>query len=241
MIKILSVDTCLNSCSVAVSCGESLVSEIFLNTGLTHSETLMTTIKSTLFSANLKPEDIDVFGVTNGPGSFTGIRIGMATVKGMAIAFDKPCIAVSSLFALALKVSFTDAIVCSCIDARNNQIYNAIFESNSGKIKRVTKNRAIYIDDFIKEIRGIDRKIIFVGDAAKMCYNTARDNLKAANLLLPPEDFHYIRASNVAEEVLSRYKEGSCVQKSQSILPEYIKVSQAQRQLEEKRKEDIKF
>lgn len=230
MTKILSVDTCLSACSVAIHEEEKLLGENFLDAGLTHSQTLMPMIQSLLDSLGMKFKEIDVFGVTNGPGSFTGMRIGMATVKGMALAFDKPCVTVSTLYALAMGAINLEGIVCPCIDARNKQIYNAVFRICKSKIERITKNRAINIEDFINELKEYKENIIFVGDGAKICYNVAKTISNKSDITLMPEEFNRIRAGRFGEEVYRQYKSGiqySC----EEISLEYIKLSQAEREL----------
>lgn len=230
MIKILSVDTCSKACSASVHYDDVLIGETFLNTGLTHSQTLMPAVDSLLKFAGIKVKDIDLFGVTKGPGSFTGLRIGMASVKGMALPFNKPCAVVSSLYAMAMNAVFLDGIVCCCMDARNKQIYGAVFRVCGQKIERLSEDRAILIDDFVKEISVYDGKIIFVGDAAEMCYNTMNIFFKNKHLVLLPGQFGLIRASKVGEEALKIYNAGGA-QACEEIVPEYLKLSQAEREL----------
>lgn len=237
MIKILSVDTCSKACSASIHYDDKLIAETFLNAGLTHSQTLMPAVDYLLKLVGIKVKDIDLFGVTKGPGSFTGLRIGMATVKGMAFPFDKPCAVVSSLYAMALNVSFFNGIVCPCMDARNKQIYNAIFSVHGGKVKRFTKDRAILIDDFAQEIKGYNEKIIFIGDASEVCYNTTKNFYKDKDLVLMSEEFSHIRASRVGEEALRIYNSGEA-QKCEEIVPKYLKLSQAERELKERAKKE---
>lgn len=235
MIKILSVDTCLKSCSVAIHQDEKLIGEFFLNNGLTHSQTLIPMVEGLLKQMGLGVKDVNLFSVVNGPGSFTGVRIGMAAVKGMAFPFETPCVTISSLRALALGAKEFEGIICPCIDARNNQIYNAIFKACGGKIERITKNRAIEIDDFINEIQSYEDRIIFVGDAAEMCYNISKKYISNKKMLFLPEEFNTIRAGRVGEEAFKIYSSG-CKYSFEEIKPQYLKLSQAERQLDEKKK-----
>ncbi len=233
MTKILSIDTCLNSCSVAIHEEGKLIGESFLDVGLTHSETLVPMVQFLLNSAGMTVNDIDVLGVTSGPGSFTGLRIGMATVKGLAFASDIPCVTISSLHALALGAACLDGIVCPCIDARNNQIYNAVFKAHGGKIERIVKNRAINIDDFVDKVGEYEDKIIFIGDGAQMCYNNAIKIFNKDNMLYFSEEFSRIRAGKIGGEIFKRYKSG-IKYSYEEIVPEYIKLSQAERMLKSK-------
>lgn len=233
MIKILSIDTCLSSCSVAIHEDEKLIGESFLDVGLTHSETLMPMVQFLLSSAGMTVNDIDVLGVTSGPGSFTGLRIGMAAVKGLAFATDIPCVTISSLYALALGASYFEGTVCPCIDARNNQIYNAVFKVHKGKIERIVKNRAIDINDFVDKVGEYADNIIFIGDGAQMCYNIARKIFNKDNMFYLSGEFSRIRAGKLGGEIFKRYKSGiKC--SYEEIVPEYIKLSQAERMLKAK-------
>ena len=132
-MKILSVDSSAKTASVAVTDGTTLLSECFVNAGLTHSRTLMPMVDNALSQADLKIENIDAICVNAGPGSFTGIRIGVAAVKGLALATDKPCSGVSTLESIAYNFIDEDAIICAAMDARCNQVYAALFNVENGK------------------------------------------------------------------------------------------------------------
>ena len=145
-MKILSIDCSAKSVSAAIAEDGKLIAEGFLNIKLTHSETLMPIIEQVLLNSRLSLKDIDGFAVTAGPGSFTGIRIGISALKGLAFAEQKPIYAFSTLEAMALAFSggaYADGIVCGLMDARRNQFYNALFEIKSGKITRLTEDRTI--------------------------------------------------------------------------------------------------
>lgn len=232
MTNILTIDTCLGSCSVAIHKDDNLCAETFLDVGLNHSCVLAPVVDNLLKCVGIESEDIDVFGVTNGPGSFTGIRIGVAMAKGMAFAYDTCCVAVSSLFALALNKKDFKGLICSCIDARNNQIYNAIFSGGENELKIVKNDRSILIDELVNELKEESREIVFVGDAGKICYNAMKDVKTRGNLIFDEKD-KYVKASNVGLEVFRRYRNGLRYSHDE-ILAKYIKVSQAERELEKR-------
>lgn len=229
-MKILTIDTCSCSCSVSLHDDKKLIGEIYLNNGFTHSQTLAPIVEDILKYGDIKVKDIDLFGVTNGPGSFTGLRIGLSTVKGMTIVNDAPCIGVSSLYAIALNARFIDGYICVCMDARNNQVYNAIFNCHGGKIERIADDRAIDINELMDEIKRYEKKIIFVGDGAEICYNTLGEHLNDEKLLLLPKEYSYPRACRIGEEVFNIYNLGQ-ISYGEDLLPRYLKLAQAEREL----------
>ena len=143
-----------------------ILSEKFINNGLTHSQTLMPMVEETLKDSGVSVKDIDLFAITNGPGSFTGVRIGIASVKGMADALAKPCFAGSTLEAIAEPLKNKDCVACAVMDARCNQVYTAIFENGN----RLCEDKAVLIDELGEELKQYNRKVVFIGDGAKICY-----------------------------------------------------------------------
>lgn len=238
-MKILAVDSSGSTASVAVCEDDKIISEFFMNAGLTHSETLAPMIDALLKNAKIMPQDIDLYAVTCGPGSFTGLRIGLATVKAMAFVNNKPCVGVSSLAALA-ENCFGDCntgdIICPCIDAKCGGIYNALFkcaeDSKGKKIIRLCEDRAIFVENLISELRSLELGINFVGDGALMCYNTMRENFGLPNLQLSSYQNNCINASKVAAVGKKLYDEGLCVSHL-DLNPNYIKIPQAERMLRE--------
>lgn len=233
MTKILSIDTCSSSVSVSIHSDGKLIGEYFLNSGLTHSQTLMIIIENLFKTSGIKISEIDLFGVTNGPGSFTGIRIGLSTVKGMAVSLGKQCIGISSLYALALNAKYYDCIICSCIDSRCGQVYNAVFETHNNKIIRLTEDRSISIDDLMIDLKRYNKKIVFVGDGSEVCYNISREIFGHTKVELLPENIKFIRAAYIGEETMSMYNKGQTIN-PEDLVPNYLKVSQAERNLNQK-------
>ena len=168
-MKILAVDSSSITASVALVEGEKVISEFFMNAGLTHSQTLAPMIDSVLKNANVDPSEIDLYAVTDGPGSFTGLRIAASTVKAMALAMNKPCVGVSSLEALAYNFCDFEGLVCPCMDARRNQVYTALFRAKDKKIVRIIEDSADTIENLVRKLNEYDEKIEFVGDGSESC------------------------------------------------------------------------
>lgn len=223
---ILGIDSSATAASAAVVKDNKLVSEVFSDTGLTHSQTLMPMIDNCMKSAGINIDDIDLIAVTNGPGSFTGVRIGIASVKGLAFTNNIPCAEVSTLESLAYNVPFFNGIICSVMDARCNQVYSAFFEvENDSKIIRLSKDTAISIDDLGDKLKKMNRPVLFVGDGADICYEKLKSVLLSVVRKAPPT-LKKQRASSTA------YCAASSQQKSSKQLAvNYIRLPQAQREL----------
>lgn len=229
-MKILAVDSSSVTASVAILEDNKIISEFFINAGLTHSQTLAPMIESALINSATEISDIDLFSATIGPGSFTGLRIGLATIKGMALALNKPCVGVSSLLAAAYNLKDYNGIICACMDARREQVYNAIFKANNRKIERITEDRAISIQELEDELSKYSDNIKLVGDGAEMCYNTMLDNEKVRNIELASENQRYIRGSMVGIASFDAYNKGK-ISNAVDISLNYLRLSQAERML----------
>ena len=223
---ILSIDSSAVTASAALTDGDKVIKSEFINAGLTHSETLLPMIKSVM--AGYSTSDLDAIAVTAGPGSFTGVRIGVATVKGIAFENDTPCISVSTLEAIAYNFTDTDCIVCAVMDARRMQFYNALFEVKNGKVNRICDDRAISIDDLRKELSAYENAVI-AGDGAELCYNS----IGLDNVILADENRRYQNGIGVSRA--AEYKEKIT---AAELMPVYLRLSQAEREL--KLKKEIK-
>ena len=228
-MKILAIDSSAVSCSAAVSEDEHIVSSAFIHNGLTHSQTLMPMVQQVLAQAKLGVSDIDLFAVTNGPGSFTGVRIGVAALKGLAFAENKPCIGISTLEAIAANADIPDAIVVSCMDARRAQIYTATFESIT--LKRLREDEAVAVSSIADRVRSYERPVYLSGDGAALSYEILKDTCD--NVFLLPEDKRYQNAEKVCK-LAYNYRHQSI--DSALLVPTYLRASQAERELK-KRKE----
>lgn len=238
-MKILAVDSSGSTASVAICEDERIIAEFFIDAGLTHSETLAPMIDASLKSSKIKPEEIDLYSATCGPGSFTGLRIGLATVKAMAFANSKPCVGVSSLAALAencLESCENEDIICVCVDARCGGMYNALFKCTNDfenkKTIRLCEDRSIFVEDLMAELRSLEYNINFVGDGAPMCYNAMREICKSDGLRLTIARENSIRASKVAFLGKKLYDCGQYFS-AVDLIPNYIKIPQAERMLKE--------
>ena len=220
---ILSVDSSAVTASVALTDGENVINNEFVNAGLTHSETLLPMIKRVL--GDTKVSDLDAIAVTAGPGSFTGVRIGVATVKGLAFEKNIPCISVSTLEAIAYNFADENIIVCAVMDARRMQFYNALFEIKNGKAIRLCDDRAIPITDLREDLKKYDR-VVIAGDGAKLCF----DNINLDNCALAPNDKMYQNGIGVSRAAKDKKKISAS-----SLMPVYLRLSQAERELKLKK------
>ena len=222
---ILSVDSSAVTASVALTDGKKVIKSEFINAGLTHSETLLPMIKRVM--GNYKISELDGIAITAGPGSFTGVRIGVATVKGLAFNDDIPCYSVSTLEAIAYNFVDKNAVVCAVMDARRMQFYNALFRVQNGKVERLCDDRAISIDDLKNDLKKYE-KVIIAGDGARLCY----DNLGIDNIILAPEDKRYQCGQGVALAAENKEKISAA-----ALMPVYLRLSQAERELKLKKKD----
>lgn len=225
-MKILALETSAKAVSAAVVENGKILCSGYQDTGLTHSRTLMPIVEHILKNADLTMADMDAIAVAAGPGSFTGIRIGVSAAKGLAFAVAKPAIGVSTLAAMARNVAFADGLVICAMDARRSQIYNAVFEAKDGHLTRLTEDRAIALADLAEEMKADPRPKTIVGDGARLCF----DFLQNANVpcrLAPP---HLVmqNAMSVALEAESLAAEGALTD-AQELQPVYLRPAQAER------------
>lgn len=168
-MTVLAIDSSSKTASCAIVRDAELIAQSFFNTGLTHSETLLPMIGCVLRNSRTRPRDIDLVAVSNGPGSFTGLRIGVATAMGFAEASGIECAGVSSLEAAARGAAHMGGLICAVMDARREQVYNALFHAENGKLTRLCEDRALALSELGAEISG--KNAIVVGDGAGLCYN----------------------------------------------------------------------
>ena len=227
---ILSVDSSAAPASVCLYQDGKILADFYLNSGFTHSQTLMAMVESALKISCRTVADIDAFAVNNGPGSFTGVRIGVSAIKGMAYAADKPCIAVSTLLSMAYNCLASDGIICACMDARRNQVYNALFRVSSGTVTRLCEDRAISVADLLEELGSYDERIMLAGDGAQLVFDSSDND----NISLLPENIRYQRASSTAIAAFDKYNRGEALSPA-ALMPSYLRLSQAERERLEKK------
>lgn len=233
-MKILAVDSSAKTASVAVVDGNTLVSECFVNAGLTHSRTLMPMVDNALAQADMKIGDIDAFCVNAGPGSFTGIRIGVAAVKGLALCEDKPCAGISTLEAAAYNFADENCVVCVSMDARCNQVYTALFRCENSEVIRLCEDKAVSIDCLCDELLQFDEKIYLAGDGAEICFASFKG--KIPNALLAAENRRYQRAYGTA---LAAANNEELFKNSAELAPVYLRLPQAERELKIRKGEKV--
>lgn len=237
-MKILALETSAKAVSAAVVENGKLLCSGYQDTGLTHSRTLMPIVEHLLKNTDMAIADMDAIAIARGPGSFTGIRIGVAAAKGLALAADKPVVGVSTLEAMAWNVAHVDGMVICAMDARRSQIYNALFDAHEGCLTRRAEDRAIGLEELAAELAGVDGPKIVVGDGARLCADfLARQGI--ACRLAPP---HLLmqNAASVGFAAENMAQSGG-FQTAQELQPVYLRLSQAERErIEREKKEQMK-
>ena len=228
-MKILSLDTTAEVCSAAICDGERLIAEMTVNTGNTHSQTLLPVVEQIMKISETAIDDIDCFACSTGPGSFTGVRIGVATVKGIAYGRKKPCVSVSTLEALAYNIIGFDGILCPVMNARRNQVYNALFECSDGRMTRLCEDRALSIDELDEELSSIGKPVYLVGDG----YDITLKGFKKTVVSPVPERMRYQSGYSVAKCALKKLDAGEILTDSE-LVPIYLRPSQAERERNER-------
>ena len=232
-MKILAFETSAKAASAALTENGKLLAESYQNTGMTHSQTLMVMAQDLLKQCGLTARDVDAVAVANGPGSFTGVRIGVAAAKGFAWGREIPCVGVSTLEAMALTLGAWQGYVCPVMDARRSQVYNALFHVSGGKLERIRPDRAIALADLGEELKNLEEPIFLVGDGSNLCYNTLLETV--TGLVLPPEHRMHQRASGVALAAEALLAAGGTFSGAE-LVPNYLRLSQAERERLEKMK-----
>lgn len=224
-MKILAIDTSALTATVAILSEDTLIGEISTTTKLTHSQTLMPMIDELLRKVSLDITDIDLFACSEGPGSFTGLRIGIGTIKGLAYGLGKPVVAVSTLEALAHNISVTDLLICPIMDARRGQVYNGLYRYNKGMLECITEPRALSVEDLCEEIT---EKAIFLGDGVKV-HRGKISGLLGGNALFAPPHNQLQKAGSVAFAALDKKPCDAA-----ELTAVYLRKPQAEREREER-------
>lgn len=231
---VLGLDTTAVTATVAV--GEEINGKIKNHSlysqknGLTHSQNLLPLIDRALNAFDIGVKDLGLIAVSAGPGSFTGVRIGVATVKGLALPFDTPVCGVSTLEALSKNITFPDGIVCPVMDARRSQFYNALFENG----KRLTDDRCVSFEEIYSDIKNTKKLVILCGDGAELFYSLCENR---EDIYLSPSACRDQNGLSVAEAGLEMFYKGEHTTHS-LLRPVYLRPSQAERMLQE-RQENI--
>lgn len=226
-MRILAFETSAKAASVALLDDTKLLGESYQNTGLTHSQTLLRMAEDLMENCGCGPEQIEAVAVAAGPGSFTGVRIGVAAAKGFAWGRELPCWGVSTLEAMARNLGVHSGYVLPVMDARRDQVYTALFRAMGSDLCRVTEDRAISVQELEAEIKNLQEPIFLVGDGSILCYNMLKEVV--SGLICPPEHRMHQRAAGVglaAAAMIARGENGN----ARDLMPNYLRLSQAERE-----------
>ena len=224
---ILAFETSAKAGSVALMDDGKLLGESYQNTGLTHSQTLLSMAQSLVESCGYTPQQVEAVAVAAGPGSFTGVRIGVAAAKGFAWGGDLPCYGVSTLEAMALNLGIWQGYVVCAMDARRSQVYNAIFRAEQGILSRVCEDRAISLEELAEEVKALNGPCFLVGDGSVLCQKAI------PTMILPPEHRMHQRAAGVGLAAWNAIQAG-LPGDGATLEPNYLRLSQAERERLEK-------
>lgn len=241
-MKILSIDTSGANCSVAIIDDQKILANFSINNGTTHSQNLVPMVEQAQKFANVELSDIDGFACSIGPGSFTGLRIGIATVKGFAMAMNKPVLSVPTLLGLAYNVSNFDGIICSIIDAKNDNVYSGIYrdialygDTSTHRLELIDEYVSDNIEVLINKLKDYEGDIIFVGDGVDTYKDILLENLQndSTNIIFAPSHLNNQSALSVARAALDMASRNEFSDYN-SLSPLYLKKSQAERELDSK-------
>lgn len=224
-MKILALDSTAQTATVALTEDEKLLAEYTLNNGNTHSETLLPMVESMLTQLGMEVDDVELFALSCGPGSFTGVRIGAATVKGLAFGMHKPCIGVSTLEALAWNLVACPGLICPVMNARRSQVYTALFRSEGGTLTRLLPDDALSLAELEKILAGYNEPVRLCGDG----YGIAREALKSVTIPETPDRWRHASAYSVAYAALAAYWRGGYTDDT-GLKVTYLRPSQAERE-----------
>ena len=228
---LLAFETSAKAASVALFDERKLLGESYQNTGLTHSQTLMVMAEDLLKQCGKAAAEVTHTAVAAGPGSFTGVRIGVAAAKGFAWGAELPCYGVSTLEAMALGLGIQEGYICPVMDARRQQVYNALFYVNQGVPERRSDDRAIALADLAEELKTLDGPIYLVGDGSNLTFSTLHAQIP--NLIPPPEHRMHQRAVGVGMLALQKIAAGDAGDAA-AMMPNYLRLSQAERERAER-------
>lgn len=225
---LLAIDSSAKTAAAAICTEDRILAETTLNNGLTHSQTLIPVCHSLFANAQIELDELDGFAISAGPGSFTGLRIGMAAVKGMAFAANKPCYPVSTLEALAYNLIGMGGILCPVIDARRGQVYNALFEEKDGALVRICPDRAVSVTELSGELTSSEQPVWLCGDGAELSYQEMKKRIPS--LCLAPLPSRFQRGFGVASAAFHSLQAVS----ARDLRPSYLRLPQAERERAER-------
>jgi universal bacterial protein YeaZ len=236
-MKIIAIDSSGLVASAAILTEDSLIAEYTINYKKTHSQTLLPMLDTIVKMVELDLNEIDAIAVAAGPGSFTGLRIGSSTAKGLGLALNKPLIAVPTLEGLAYNLFGTSQIICPLMDARRNQVYTGLYEFIGEELRTVSVQKAVCIEDIIKEVNELNRSVIFLGDGADAYKKEIEENTKV-EYSFAPAHLSKQRAGAIASLAKVYYEKG-LMECATDHKPTYLRLSQAERELMEKQEKNL--
>ena len=237
-MNILALESSATACSAALCRDGELLAQSFQCSGLTHSRTLLPMVHDLLKNCGESVDKVDVVAVAAGPGSFTGLRIGAATAKGLAWAGEKPCAPCSTLESMAWPLAhLEDRLIVCAMDARRKQVYNALFLARGDRLERLCPDRAVSLAELGEELKKFQKMKIFVGDGARLCYNALKEEVPG--LALAPLHLRMQSAWGVARAAEELVKTGGLIPAAE-LAPVYHRLSQAERERLE-RERNTKF
>ena len=228
-MKVLAIETSTMAGSVALIDGDELVSEYLLNIDITHSERLLLAIDCVMRDTRIPVDEINGFAISIGPGSFTGLRIGTSTIKGLAYATNKPVVGIPTLDAMAENISFTDYLICPILDARKKQVYTALYKRDAkNRLRKITPDLAIDPRDLLKKIQ---ERVVFLGDGIKVYHTLIKEVLRDM-AFFAPLNLRLPRAANVAKLSLDQFKKKNTLDLN-TFTPSYVRPSEAEEKFKE--------
>ncbi len=227
-MKILALDTSAKTAAAAVVQEDKILCRTSVTVNLTHSQTLLPLCDAMLKAAGMSLKEMDLFAVSAGPGSFTGLRIGIGAIKGMAQGLNKPCVGVSTLEALSCNYMGLEGLTCAVMDARCQQVYTATFRVDGGYPQRLTPDEAVTIGELAGKLASYDAPITFVGDGAVLCYNALKDRLPVT---LAPPQLRLQDAASVGFAAQRFLQNGGQPLDASALMPQYLRLPQAEREL----------
>ena len=235
-MRILAIDSSSLVASVAVVTDDILTAEYTINFKKTHSQTLLPMLDEIVKMTDMNLDTIDAIAVAGGPGSFTGLRIGSATAKGLGLALKKPLIHITTVDGLAYNLCYTDRIICPIMDARRNQVYTGIYQMDGDKLQVLEAQMAVEIDELAKKLCTYGKPVIFLGDGVPVHKDRLEKELMTNHdIAFAPAHMNQQRAAAVGMLGIQYYKEGK-TETAMEHKPDYLRVSQAEREREERLK-----
>lgn len=228
IMKILAIDSSGLVASAAIIEDETMIAEYTINYKKTHSQTLLPMIHEIVNMTDTDLKDIDAIAIAGGPGSFTGLRIGSATAKGLGLALDKPLISVPTVDGLAFNLFGTEKIICPIMDAKRNQVYTGIYEFKADQFHIIEKQMAVSVEEIINKLNEIGRPVIFVGDGIPVYAQAIKEQIKV-DYFFAPAHLNKQRAAAVGALAKRYYLEGK-EESATDHKPDYLRLSQAERE-----------